>query len=165
MDKKSNTKTDTKMETRKKKLLLTKWVKFLVDIVFYVEIVGTLLFPLVLRWGAKYYKPWEEHYVPAVIIYLILGFAAVMLLRELRRIFKTVLDENCFVDANAVSLRKMGSWSFFIVLLAVVRFIVYQTVAICVVILVFTFAGLFSKVLALVFEEAVSYKEDNDLTI
>lgn len=34
-----------------------------------------------------------------------------------------------------------------------------------VVILVFVIAGLFSKVLAGVFEQAVSYKQENDLTI
>jgi hypothetical protein len=31
--------------------------------------------------------------------------------------------------------------------------------------LVFIIAGMFSKVLAMVFEEAVRYKEENDLTI
>ena len=35
----------------------------------------------------------------------------------------------------------------------------------CVVILVFVIAGLFSRVLAMVFEQAVTYKEENDLTI
>ena len=34
-----------------------------------------------------------------------------------------------------------------------------------VIILVFIIAGMFSKVLAMVFEEAVRYKEENDLTI
>ena len=40
-----------------------------------------------------------------------------------------------------------------------------MTVAMGVVILVFVIAGLFSKVLACVFEQAVQYKEENDLTI
>lgn len=37
--------------------------------------------------------------------------------------------------------------------------------AMLVIILVFIIAGMFSKVLAMVFEEAVRYKEENDLTI
>lgn len=49
--------------------------------------------------------------------------------------------------------------------MSVVRSIVYMTVAMAVVILVFIIAGLFSKVLACVFEEAVRYKEENDLTV
>jgi hypothetical protein len=49
--------------------------------------------------------------------------------------------------------------------MSIVRSIVYLTVAMGVVILVFTIAGLFSKVLAFVFEQAVEYKEENDLTV
>jgi hypothetical protein len=59
----------------------------------------------------------------------------------------------------------MGNWSFFIAGMSVVRICVYVTLAMAVVILVFVIAGLFSKVLALVFEEAVAFKEENDLTI
>lgn len=45
------------------------------------------------------------------------------------------------------------------------RCVVYLTIAMLVIILVFIIAGMFSKVLAMVFEEAVRYKEENDLTI
>lgn len=95
----------------------------------------------------------------------VLGIAALVLIRELRKIFRTVLAEDCFVPENVTSLRKMGNWSFFIALMSIVRSIVYATVAMAVVIMVFVIAGLFSKVLAMVFEEAVRYKEENDLTI
>ena len=59
----------------------------------------------------------------------------------------------------------MCKWSFFIVIMSIVRTFVYTTIAMLVVILVFTIAGLFSKVLSFVFEEAVGYKEENDYTI
>ena len=49
-------------------------------------------------------------------------------------------------------------------LMAVVRSVVFLSIAMLVVILVFTIAGVFSKVLAFVFEEAISYKEENDFT-
>ena len=101
----------------------------------------------------------------SVVIYFVLGIAAIVILRELRRIFKTVVNKDCFVRENVVSLDKMFKWSFFIVLMSVVRCIVYITPAMLVVILVFTIAGLFSKVLSFVFEEAVGYKEENDFTI
>ena len=153
------------MDAREKKLTLTRRVKYLLDFMFYSGIVLTLSLPFSLRFGSRFYEPWAEHYWPAVVIYMILGVAACILLNELRRIFMTVLSEDCFVNENVASLRKMGNVSFFIVLMSIVRFAVYMTTAILVVILVFTIAGLFSKVLALVFEEAVRYKEENDLTI
>ena len=59
----------------------------------------------------------------------------------------------------------MGNWSFFIAVMSAVRSIVYMTIAMFVVLFVFVIAGLFSKVVACVFEEAVRYKQENDLTI
>lgn len=152
-------------DERMKKQLLTKWVKYLLDFMFYCGILVTVTLPFSLKFIQKYYEPLMENYEESVIIYFVLGVSALVLIRELRRIMRTVLNEDCFVMENVVSLRKMGNWSFFIAGMSVVRSIVYLTVAMLVVILVFVIAGLFSKVLAMVFEEAVHYKEENDLTI
>lgn len=149
----------------KKKLLLTKGTKFLLDAMFYIGIVVTATLPFTIKWIGTYYEPWVENYEETTIIYFVLGVAALVLIRELRRIFCTVLNEDCFVMENVVSLRKMGNWSFFIAGMSVVRSIVYVTIVMLVVVLVFVIAGLFSRVLAMVFEEAVRYKEENDLTI
>lgn len=152
-----------------KKQTITKWTKYLLDFMFYCGMLVTASLPFSLKWIIEYLpeigKHYADHYEETVIIYFVLGVSAVVLIRELRKIFKTVLDENCFVPENVVSLRKMGNWSFFIAGMSMVRNIVWMTIAMMVVVLVFVIAGLFSKVLALVFEEAVRYKEENDLTI
>ena len=139
--------------------------KYLLDFMFYAGIPVIVSLPLSIKLIGEQLPYLIEHYEETVIIYFVLGIAAEKLLWELRKIFKTVLVENCFVQENVVSLRKMGNWSFFIALMAGVRSIVYMTVAMGVVILVFIIAGLFSKVLSFVFEQAVAYKEENDLTV
>lgn len=148
-----------------RKLDLAKWTKLLLDFMFYSGILVTASLPFTLKIAGKFYAPVAESYEESVIIYFVLGFAALILIGELRKIFRTVLEEDCFVIENVNSLRRMGNWSFFIALMSIVRSIVYATIAMAVVILVFLIAGLFSKVLAMVFEEAVRYKEENDLTI
>lgn len=148
-----------------KKKQLTRWTKYLLDFMFYCGILVTASLPLTVKWIGKYMPNLEIHYEETVIIYFVLGIAALVLVRELRKIFSTVLEENCFVMENVISLRRMGNWSFFIALMSIVRSIVYVTIAMLVVVLVFVIAGLFSKVLALVFEQAVQYKEENDLTV
>lgn len=152
-------------ELARQKQLFTMGVKFLLDFMFYVGIMVTVSLPFSIKWIGQYYEPLGVHYEETVIIYFVLGVSALVLIRELRRIFRTVLDGDCFVMDNVVSLQKMGNWSFFIAVMSVVRSIVYLSIAMLVVILVFVIAGLFSKVLAMVFEEAVRYKEENDLTI
>ena len=145
--------------------LWIKGTKYLLDFMFFGGIFATLSLPWSIRWVGRELPFLIEHYEESVIIYFVLGIAAEKLLWELRKIFYTVLAGNCFVAGNVVSLRKMGNWSFFIALMAGVRSIVYMTVAMGVVILVFLIAGLFSKVLSFVFEQAVAYKEETDWTI
>lgn len=156
---------EEKRELQRKKRGLTIWTKYLLDFMFYSGIVVTATLPFSIKKIGELLPYMVEHYEETVIIYFVLGIAALVLIRELRCIFRTVLEENCFVPENVVSLRKMGNWSFFIAGMSVVRCIVYMTIAMGIVILVFVIAGLFSKVLAYVFEEAVRYKQENDLTI
>ena len=152
-------------DIKSKKERLAQATKYLLDFMFYSGIAVTASVPFSIKWIGIYLPSLNEYYEANVIIYVVLGIAAVILIRELRKIFKTVLEENCFVIENVESLRKMGNWSFFIALTSVVRCIVFVTIAMGVVVLVFSIAGLFSKVLAYVFEEAVRYKEENELTI
>jgi len=152
-------------DLHERKKSLTKWTKALLDFMFYGGIVATATLPFSLKLIGKYLQRVADNYQEAVIIYFVLGIAAVVLINELRKIFRTVLEGDCFVAENVASLKKMGNWSFFIALMSVVRSIVYVTMAMAVIVLVFVIAGLFSKVLAMVFEEAVNYKEENDLTI
>ncbi len=148
-----------------KKENLIKLTKYLLDFMFYSGIVVTLSLPVTLKMLGTFSEKLHDHLGEAIIIYFVLGIAAIVILRELRKMFKTVMQKDCFVRENVVSLDKMCKWSFFIVLMSIVRTIVYVTPAMLVVILVFTIAGLFSKVLSFVFEEAVGYKEENDFTI
>lgn len=148
-----------------KKEVLNRWTKYLLDFMFYCGIVVTATLPVSVKWIGKYVEQVADRYGEIVMIYFVLGIAALVIVQELRKIFRTVIREDCFVRENVASLRKMGNWSFFIALMAVVRSVVYLTIALLVIILVFIVAGLFSKVLACVFEEAVTYKEENDLTI
>lgn len=150
---------------------LTKWTKYLLDMMFYLGIAVTVTLPVSVKFIGKLYQmrlysnAVLDSYAEIVIVYFVLGVSAEVLIWELRKIFKTVLSGDCFVMENVESLKKMGNVSFFIAAMSVVRNIVCLTVAMLVVVLVFIIAGLFSKVLAQVFEQAVRYKEENDLTI
>ena len=93
------------------------------------------------------------------------GVLTLIIVWELRRMFVTVLKDRAFVRENAASLKRMGKCSFLIAALSVVRLPISLTPATAVIIIVFAIAGLFCFVLCQVFEKAVQYKEENDLTI
>lgn len=144
---------------------LTVFTKGLLDFMFYAGVITTVLVPFIIKFYGKYNSYFAANVWQLSLIFILSGIFAVLIIYELRRMFKSVLDDNCFIQANVVSLRRMGTYSFFIALITCCRLFLYLTPAVIVVILVFVIAGLFSKVLSRVFDKAVTYKEENDLTI
>lgn len=148
-----------------KKETVVKVTNWLVNFMYFGGILVTMTLPFTLKWLGQYLVQFQEHYGETVIIYFILGVLAVLTVGELRKMFRTVRADDCFVYDNVVSLQRMGTYSFMIALMSMVRSIVYPTIAMVIVILVFVIAGCFSKVLSFVFDKAVQYKVENDLTI
>lgn len=144
---------------------LARFTKGLLDVLFWAGIASTLSLPWLFRWAARFYPSLEQHYLFHVILFMLSGAGAVLIIRELRRMFRTVLADDCFVRGNVDSLRRMGGLAFCIAAITAARLFLAFTPATLVIIIVFFIAGLFSLVLAGVFDRAVSYKEENDLTI
>ena len=144
---------------------LTLFTKYLLDFMFYAGIVVTATLPLSIRFYGRYNSYFARYWIPLVLLFGFSGVFAILIILELRRLFQTVLDEDCFIRENVRSLRRMGTYSFCIAAITAGRLLLYLTPAVLVVILVFIIAGLFSKVLARVFDTAVTYKLENDLTI
>lgn len=144
---------------------LVRFTKLLLDVMFYVGCVLTVLIPVIFYMIGSYIKAFRQYYIPQCIVYMISGVFCLLIVFELRKMFITVLNEDAFVEGNAVSLKRMGKSSFIISALSLVRFPLSPTPATVVIMIVFAIAGLFSIVLCQVFEKAVQYKLENDLTI
>lgn len=144
---------------------LVLFTKRLLDIMFYLGFVLTVSLPFLFRWAGEYIKAFRIYYIPLTILYVLSGILCLLIVAELRKMFNTVLEGNAFVDANVASLKSMGKYSFATSFLSVIRIFFSPTPAAMVVVIVFAIAGLFSIVLCQVFEKAVRYKEENDLTI
>ncbi|MFT4143986.1 MAG: DUF2975 domain-containing protein [Mobilitalea sp.] len=147
------------------KNFLVRLTKICLDFMFFSGILVTITVPISFHYVGEFYSIFEKFYLPFTIIFIIAGVFAILILRELRRMFATVLKGDPFVNENVISLKRMGMCSFIISLSMAVRLIFVVTPAALVLVAVFLIAGLFSLVLSLVFEQAVIYKEENDLTI
>ncbi len=146
-----------------KYLMLSKCA---VNVMCALGIPTTLAVPFFLKWYGKINSHYEGVMYPIqTVMFVIMGIFACLIVFELRSMLKSVEEENCFVVDNVISLDRMGWYSFVIAIVSVIRLALYVTPGCFVVIVVFIIAGLFSKVLAKVFDKAVEYKEDNDLTI
>lgn len=144
---------------------LTYFTKYLLDLMFYGGILVTITLPLSFYFYSKYNSYFKEYYWELIILFAFSGVFAILIIDNLRKMFKTVIADDCFVKENIISLERMGTYSFAIALITTLRIALYLTPAVLVIILTFIIAGLFSKVLARVFDKAITYKLENDLTI
>lgn len=144
---------------------ITVLTKGVVDAMCYGGMAVLVMLPLIIRLYGNYNSYFAENYFALVVLFFTSGIFSELILWELRRMLKTVISGDCFVQGNVDSLRRMGTYSFCIAAISAVRLLVYATAAVIVIIIVFLIAGLFSKVLAQVFDKAVQYKEENDLTV
>lgn len=144
---------------------LTFFTKILLDFMYYAGIIVTIFVPLIIKGYGRFNSYFADNVPELSVIFMLSGIFAVLIIHELRKLFKSVLADDCFIRENVTSLNKMGTYSFFIAVITCCRLFLYMTPAVLIVILVFVIAGLFSKVLSQVFDKAVTYKLENDLTI
>ena len=145
---------------------IKKLTKLILDIMFFTGIIVLITLPIWLRFaGTHYSKDIENHYLAMVIVFAVSGLNGLLIVNELRKMMKTVLEANCFVEDNVKSLRRMARYSLVISIFFFVKVLLVPTPATLIIILVFFIAALFSVVLSCVFQEAVNYKDENDLTI
>lgn len=148
-----------------KKFSLVLFTKSLLDFMFFSGIAVCLGVPFLFKIAGKYLSPFDRYYIPLCVIFILAGIFALLILLELRKMFRTVINEDPFIRENVNSLRKMGIYAFIIAAIMGIKLIFTVTFATLVLILVFIIAGLFSLVLSQVFDQAVTYKLENDLTI
>ena len=144
---------------------LTLYTKYLLDFMIYAGIAVIITLPFSIRFYGKYNSYFRDNFYSLLVVFFLSGIFAVLIISELRKMFRSVLDDDCFIKENVKSLEQMSIYSFFIAVITACRLFIYVTPAVFIIILVFVIAGLFSKVLAQVFDKAITYKLENDLTI
>lgn len=144
---------------------LTLFTKCLLDFLYFAGIFVTATLPFSIKFYGKYNSYFRDNFYSLLVVLFLSGIFAVLIIHELRKMFLSVIKDDCFIKENVNSLDKMSIYSFCIALITACRLFIYITPAVFIVILVFVIAGLFSKVLARIFDKAITYKLDNDLTI
>ncbi|HBI72819.1 MAG TPA: DUF2975 domain-containing protein [Lachnospiraceae bacterium] len=148
-----------------KKTSIVWFTKYLLDFMFYTGIAVCAGVPWLFQIAGKYFTAFRKFYVPYCVIFIFAGVFALIILWNLRKMFGSVIHEKPFVRDNVIALKRMGICAFVIAALMVIRLFLVITPAAFVLVAVFLIAGLSSMVLSQVFDQAVAYKQENDLTI
>ena len=73
---------------------LTVFTKYLLDVMFYAGIAVTLTLPVSIRFYGRYNPYFEKNWIPLVFLFGISGVLALLIILELRRMFRTVLEDD-----------------------------------------------------------------------
>ena len=143
-----------------------KITKYVLDIMYFGGFVVLITLPATIKFLGKYYSSViTKNFTLMLFVFGISGILGILIIGQLHRMMRTVIEDSCFVYGNVESLHKMAMMSIGIVIMFIFKLFFVPTPATGIIILVFFIAALFSQVLADVFEKAVNYKEENDLTI
>lgn len=143
-----------------------KFNKYVLDVMYYGGFAVLITLPVTIKLLGKYYSSViTDNFAFMVFVFGVSGILGILIIGQLRKMMKTVIKDSCFVYGNVNSLHKMALMSMGISVMFVFKLFFVPSPATGIIILVFFIAALFSQVLANVFEKAVNYKEENDLTI
>jgi hypothetical protein len=146
---------------------LSSYVKILLDLIFVGGLLVFLTLPKSLGWYLHYVHAYTSTYVYRLLLVLlyITGLLALLIIYEIRKIFKTLQRKNPFMMDTVNSLKHMSIYSFLISFFYIGKIIIYNSFFTIIIVMIFMIAGLFAIVLAEVFRQAVEVKEENDFTI
>lgn len=146
---------------------LSTFVKYLLDLILLGGIVIFISLPLSLKWYLYSTYGIVTNFVFYFLLALlyITGFFAILIVNEIRRIFKSLNKNDPFVMENSISLRNMGIYAFIISFCYIFKIIFFNSIATVIIIMIFVIAGFFSIILSEVFRQAVIAKQENDYTI
>jgi len=104
-------------------------------------------------------------YVYFLTMLYLSGGCAFLILNDLRLIFKSCIQEEVFIRANVTRLYRMTIFIFIIAVIFFSKLFVVNSIMTMIIVFVFFMADVFCFVIALLFDQAVDYKEEIDLTI
>ena len=73
---------------------LTIATKLLLDFMFYAGILVTATLPLSIRFYGKYNSYFAANYIPLILLFFCSGTLAILIIYELRKMFRSVLNDN-----------------------------------------------------------------------
>lgn len=91
---------------------LTLFTKYLLDFMFYSGMLVIITLPFSVRFYGRYSTYFAENYYSLCVVLFLSGIFAILIVQQLRRMFRTVIDDDCFIRENVKSLEKMSTYSF-----------------------------------------------------
>ena len=140
--------------------------KTVIDVLFVLSIICVAATPMLSRWlfGWIRYSA-SDYLLPFTLILFFSGICCVYILFNLKKMYRSLLSGNPFIDENVRHLRKIAVACAVISLIYIIKCLFMFTFATIVIAAVFVVGCLFCLTLKDLFKQAINYKSENELTI
>lgn len=146
---------------------LSSYLKVFIILLMITAVVTIITLPKLFR----IYVQWLGYAEPPAYLNSLLGIVYIsgimsfFILNNLRKIFNTLENLDPFVYSNVKSLRRISYLCFLIGIIYIAKIFILNSFMTIIIIFIFIICGFFALILSDVFNQAVIYKEENDLTI
>ncbi|MBP2654679.1 MAG: hypothetical protein H6Q73_2248 [Firmicutes bacterium] len=141
-------------------------VKYMLDMILAGGAAIVISLPVCLKWCFENLA-WSagENYWFLLGFLFVTGAFGLVMVYELRRMFRSINDRKPFQRQNATCLKRIAIMALFISAAYIIKIIFYISFLTIIVALGFLLFGLAGLVFSEVFSQAIEVKEENDLTI
>jgi len=145
---------------------LSNFMRILIIITMGLTVVAVGLLPWIVDYYLKFIgaNPCYAKKILLIMLYPC-GILSFLAQNELRRIFKTLANKDPFVKDNVKSLRRIAIYLLIISACFIFKIVMMNSIMTMIGTFGFIMIALLCFILADVFNQAVIYKMDNDLTI
>ena len=143
---------------------LSSFIEICLKLLMIIGIIIVLGLPYFLEQYAKWMHPQMQYY-PSLAILYVSGIPALIIVYQFIKIFHTLGEDNPFSIQNVKSLKIISICSFIIMLEFIVGIFFITSSFAIVIIGVFAVAWLGGYILSELLKKAITYKEENELTI
>ncbi|MDO5398757.1 MAG: DUF2975 domain-containing protein [bacterium] len=144
---------------------INKATKYIIDVMFYIGILCVVSVPFSSKYIGHYYGYNSFRTILFSAMLIVTGLAAVYILFNLKKMFKTLINGNPFVSENTNCLRKMSVTCMIIAVVYVLKCFLLFSFATVIIVIVFGIGCMFCLVLKDIFSQSISYKEEHDWTV
>jgi len=144
---------------------LSSLIKLGLQIIFVLGLLIIILLPWCLRGYLELFHRNTGLVKPMLGILYPSGILALYIVYKFISMFKTLKKNNPFVAENVKNLKHISFSCFAIAIIYFIAIFIFESVFTAIIFMIFTIAFLGAYILAEVFNQAIEYKEENDLTI
>lgn len=145
---------------------ISNYIKIILQLIFIFGIIVVAFLPVIVKYYIQILRlDLLEFYFPCLILLYVSGLPMLVIVKQFIYLFNTLSINTPFIKENVTHLKIASTCSAIIALEYFIGIYVFQSIFTFIIVGIFLIAWIGLYILSELFQQAVEFKEENDLTI